>query len=283
MRRVAGPRDRVTSALDRWVISVALPALVVSKMSRASFGEETLLPVAVAWGAMALCAGVVLAVSRRRRWPAPVTGSVLLVGVLGNTSFLGLGVVGALLGGDHLAAAISYDQLGSFLALATYGSFVAGRFGDGARGWRPVLRRLIRFAPFLALVSSPLVALIDPPEVFHSVLGVPGATVGPVAMLSLGWRFTRSGWKERPDAVVVALVVKMLAIPLLVVLFAVTVGPIESVAWRASVLQSAAPPMVTAGLVAISSGMDAKVASSAVGLGSIAALVTLPLWWLVVA
>lgn len=282
VRRIAGQRRSLTAGIDRYVIVVALPALIVSKMSRATLGEETIAPVVVAWITLVVAGAAILLVARLRRWPARVTGSVLLVGVLGNTSFLGLGVTSALLGSDHLAAAISYDQLGSFLALATVGSFIASRYGDGATGWRPVAQRMITFAPFLALMASPIVALLDPHELVYRVLDVPGATVGAAAMFSLGLRFSWSGWRERPDAVVVALTAKMLLVPAIAVAIAVLVGDPASVPWSAAVLQAAAPPMVTASLVAVSAGLDDKVASSSVCLGTLAACATLPLWWLVI-
>jgi len=117
------------AAADRYVIAVALPAVIIATMSRVDIGPTTVLPVAVAWVSMAVCAGVVSVLGRVMRWSRETVGALLLVAVLGNTSFLGIGVVRALLGDDHVAAAISYDQLGTFLALATYGSWVAGRFG----------------------------------------------------------------------------------------------------------------------------------------------------------
>lgn len=282
VRGLVGPRDAVTALIDRYVIGVALPALIVSKMSRAHLGQETVVPVAMAWMVMGLSVAVVLVTARWRRWPAPVTGAVLMVGVLGNTSFLGLGVVGTLLGTDHLPAAISYDQLGSFLGLATYGAVVAGRFGNGAPGWRPVAGRVFRFIPFLALLISPVIALCEPTDLLYRVLDVPGATVGIAAMFSLGWRLSPGVWNESPDAVLTALVVKMIVAPLIVVLIGLALGGVDTVAWRASVLQSGAPPMVTAGLVAVSAGLDPKVVASAVGMGTIASVVLLPAWWLVV-
>jgi malate permease and related proteins len=63
--------------------------------------------------------------ARLARLDARTSGTLLLVVPLANTSFLGFPAVEALLGADHLPAAVVYDQLGSFLALATYGAVVA--------------------------------------------------------------------------------------------------------------------------------------------------------------
>lgn len=44
---------------------------------------------------------------------------------LGNTGFVGIPLVEALLGKEAVAYAILYDQFGTFIALNTLGSFIA--------------------------------------------------------------------------------------------------------------------------------------------------------------
>lgn len=282
VRRVVGRQDQFVTAIDVWVIRFALPVLIVSKMSRASIAPETLVPVAIAWSAMVVAAVCIVLVGRHRSWPSSAVGAVLMVGVLGNTSFLGLGVVGALLGERHLPSAISYDQLGTFLALATYGSLVAGRYGKGQSGWRAIGTRLVRFPPFIALCSSPLMAFADPPSWVFSVLDLVGITVAPLAMFGLGWRFSLGAIRQQTEVMVVGLCIKMLLVPAGVLGVMTAVGASGRVEWHAALLQSAAPPMVTAGAVAVAAGLDAAVATSMVGVGTLLSFVTIPLWWLVV-
>ena len=93
---------------------------------------------------MAVCALVIVLLARRLNWTNSRVGALLLVGVLGNTSFLGIEVVRTLLGEDHVAAAVAYDQLGTFLALSLYGTWVAGKYGSSDAGWRPIVRRIVR-------------------------------------------------------------------------------------------------------------------------------------------
>lgn len=282
LRRILGPREMLVALLDRYVIMVALPCLVLSKMSRASLGTDTVVPVAIAWGAGAVAVLCISGVARVRAWPPRVTGAALLVGVLGNTSFLGLAIVRALLGETHVVAAISFDQLGSFLGLATFGSVVASWYGGDALGWRPIARRLVRFAPFMALVASPLFALAGPPRWMYTVLDVPGGTVGAVAMFSLGWRFSLGRWQGHTEALAVGLAVKMALMPAIVVGVALLCGVVDSTPWQAAALQTAAPPMVTAGIMAIRAGFDDELVTAMVGVGTLVSGVSLPLWWLVI-
>lgn len=265
------------SLADRYVVNVALPAVIVAKMSQVTLSGDTVLPVVVAWGAMAVCAVMLLVVSRSQKWSRSVTGALLLVGVLGNTSFLGIGVVRSLLGDDHVAAAITYDQLGTFLALAVYGSWIAGVYGSAERGWRPIVRRLSRFAPFLALLLSLVLRAITLPQGAVSVLNSVGLTVAPVAMGALGLRFRFRVAARVRNAALVGLVVKMAAVPALVLMVGIFAGQLGDIEWSSAVVQSAAPPMVTAGVVAVSAGLDEDLVTFMVGVGTLLSFVSLPL------
>lgn len=282
LRAVAGPRDRVVALLDRYVLRVALPALILSKMSRASFGGDTVVPIVIAWVCISVSAVVIMLVGRVAGWGNETIGALLLVGVLGNTSFLGLGVVQGLLGRSSLPSAIAFDQLGTFLALATYGSIVAGRFGSGPGGWRVAVIRLASFTPFQALIASVVVGALGVPAIVYRILDMPAATVAPVAMFSLGWRFTVGDARSHRGLVAMGLMWKMLVVPLGVLAAGASLGVRTDQAWAASVLQAGAPPMVTAGVVAAAAGLDSAVASLMVAVGTVAAAVTLPLMWLAV-
>lgn len=262
--------------VDRYVITIALPAVIISKMSQVKLGSETVAPAVVAWVSMAACALSVVALGRGLKWDRRVTGALLLVAVLGNTSFLGIGVVRALLGEDHVAAAISYDQLGTFLALATYGSWVAGRFGRSGND-RGVLSRLVTFPPFIALLASFVLRTVEMPDAIVDVLASIGTTVAPVAMGALGLRFRLKITRRAMAPSLLGLIVKMVIVPAMVAVAAVVLGSRTDVVWAASVMQSAAPPMVTAGVVAVNAGLDDEVVSFMVGVGTLASFVLLPL------
>lgn len=262
---------------DRWVLDVALPVLVVSKMSRIAVDSTLVVPVTLAWGAMGLCVCLILVVARLRKWDDRAVGAMLLVGVLGNTSFLGLGMVEALLGSDHVAPALAYDQLGTFLALATYGSFIASRHGAGRWDLRAIVARLVRFMPFVALVLSVPVRALQPSQQWYDVADAIGRTVAPVAMGLLGLRFTLRISRRVREPAAIGLIIKMVVAPSVIVLLSVIAGDTDGGAWGASVLQSAMPPMVTAGVVAIGAGLDEDLVVFMVGVGTLLSFATVPL------
>ena len=267
----------VTAWADKYVLQIALPAVIIAKISTVTFDADVVLPVAVAWSVMLVSIVAVLIASRIFKWSRSLTGALLLVGVLGNTSFLGLGMVESLLGADHLASAIAYDQVGTFVGLALWGSFVASTYGAGESGWRPVLKRLSRFGPFLALLASLVFRVIDLPADVYSILNGVGKTVAPVAMCALGLRFTLNVSRSVQGPALFGLISKMAVLPGLVYVVAAIVGSPLDLAWSTSILQAAAPPMVTAGVVAVGAGLSAELVAYMVGVGTLVSFVSLPL------
>lgn len=271
----------VTAWADKYVLQVALPAVIIAKISTVTFDADVVLPIAVAWSVMFVAITAVLIASRILKWNRSITGALLLVGVLGNTSFLGLGMVESLLGADHLASAIAYDQVGTFVGLALWGSFVASTYGAGEGGLKSILNRLVRFGPFLALLASLVFRIIDLPDDVYPILNGIGKTVAPVAMCALGLRFTLSVSRSVQVPALLGLISKMAVLPGLVFVASVLVGSPHDLAWSTSILQAAAPPMVTAGVVAVGAGLSAELVAFMVGVGTLASFVSLPLLSLV--
>lgn len=277
IRSVKKPHPRVLLMADRWVLWFALPVLVISKISRISVDAELLTPALVAWASMTVCVLLVLGASRLFSWNRETTGALLLIGVLGNTSFLGLGMVEGLLGAEHLPGAIAYDQLGTFLALATFGSFISGHFGSGESGWKPIVRRISRFGPFIGLVISVPVRFMHLPDGVYDVMDAIGKTVPPVAMGALGLRFSIRAKRSVILPTVVGLGIKMMLVPGIVMLVATATGSLHEMEWATSILESAAPPMVTAGVVAVGAGLNEDLVAFMVGMGTLCAFASLPL------
>lgn len=283
-QRLAPGSRKLAPWLDRAVIDVTLPALVLAKLPDLGLGSDLVVPVGAAWGTGALAVGAVLLAARRFRWPRSTTGALLLVTPLGNTTFLGLAMVESLLGPEELARALAYDQIGTFLLLAVYGSVIAARWGHGpgGGGWQQVVGRLVRFPPFLAVLGSFVLRAVEPPGWLGGVLADVGQLVGPLAMLAVGLRFQLVLSARARAAAAWCLAVKMGVMPAAVLLVAVVAGSLDDPAWSASVLEAGMPPMVTAGIVATQAGLDEEVATGVVGLGLLLAVVTIPVLVLLV-
>jgi malate permease and related proteins len=266
--------DDAADTLNRFVIYVCLPAVVLRLVPKLSWQPGLAVLVVTPWVLLGVAVALVLALSRVLGFPRAVKGALLLCVPLGNTSFLGFPMIGALLGPDAVRYAVLYDQLGSFFILATYGLFVVSRFsGEAEPTARSVIARVLRFPPFIAL----LVALVPfpHPAALDAVLGRFGDTLVPLAMFAVGLKL-----ELRPPKDFVALGVglgaKMVLFPLLAFALARALGA-PHVPSRVAVLESGMPPMITAGALAIMAGLAPELSAALVGYGIPLALVTLPL------
>lgn len=285
--RLPAMPDRAAATLDALVLWFALPGLILAEIPDLDLAASTAVPVAVAWGTLALLATLVLLLARVRGWSRRTTGTMLLVVPLGNTSFLGVPAVSALLGAEHVAHALVYDQLGSFLALATWGTVIAARYGAGATpSLGGTLRRIATFPPFVALVAAFVLREVALPataaEVFTDVTGRLGAMLVPLTMLAVGMRLRLPRAWGTFEPLALGLVLRMGVAPAAAygVLLALDGG---GVAWQTSIVEASMPPMVTAGIVATAAGLDEELSSALVGVGVLAALVTAPFWAALVA
>ena len=94
--------DTSAHVLNSYVIYVALPALILVQISKIALDADLLAPVIIAWLVMGMSAGITWLLARRGKWSAPVTGAMLLVITLGNTSFIGFPLIEAHLGAAAL-------------------------------------------------------------------------------------------------------------------------------------------------------------------------------------
>lgn len=282
LTRVPGLPDGAARTLDLLVIWLALPAMILIEIPRLELRAETLAPVACAWGSLVFSAACVAIVGRLRGWDRKRMGTLLVVVPLGNTSFLGLAAVSTLLGPSHVGPALVYDQLGSFLALATYGSATAARYGSGAQpSFAAVVRRLVTFPPFVALVLALIVRVTTLPFDLQPLVRPLAAMLVPLAMLTVGMRLRWPGTAGGVEPLAIGLAIRMGLAPAAAYATFLALGrgthgwdPASAV----SVLEASMPPMVTAGIVASDAGLDRELAAALVGIGVLLSFATAPAW-----
>jgi predicted permease len=279
-----GPLEREQSRiLDRFAVTLSLPALTISKLSGMKITSEMAVPVAIAWGQLAVAATAVIIVAKLFRWERRTLFAALLVTPLGNTSFVGIPLIRSLLGADHIPHAIVYDQLGSFLALATYGTMVVAigtaKPGGPAVLARQALRRLFTFPPFYGLLLALCLAIgrWQLPGWLEDPVDLLAATLIPITLTSVGMRLRAPSHITRPRPLAWVLGLRLVAIPALVALVATAVHG-TSQSWQTARLESAMPPQITASIIAAEEGFDEELAVNAAGLGILIGIVTTFLW-----
>ena len=266
--------ETAPEVLNRFVITISLPAVVLRLIPKLHLEPSLLAVVAVPWVLAVVFASLVHVVSKAFGFSRGVTGALMLCVPLGNTSFLGFPMVSALLGPDAVRFAVLYDQLGSFLLLSTYGLVVVARFsGEAEPSLSTVLLRVLKFPPFLALLFAFLP--IPRPQVVESVLERVGDTLVPLAMFAVGLKLSLRPPREA-GPLFFGLGAKMILSPLVAFGFLKLVGASPDAA-RVGVFEAGMPSMITAGALSILAGLAPELAAALVGYGVLLALLTLPI------
>ena len=276
LRRLpAFPRESA-AVLNSYVIYVPLPALVLLRIPGLAFSPELLTPALMPWAMLLVSAAGVLVASRLLRWERGVTGSLLLLVPLGNTSFFGIPMVKAFFGDGGVPYAVIYDQLGSFPSLALYGSLIVAIYGSGERPTaRGVALRIATFPPFLALMLALSLRGVAFPAALSDVLATLAATLVPVVMIAVGLQLSLRLRREEAAPLALGLAGKLVVAPALALLACRLLG-LDGEAVRVAVFESGMPPMVSGGALAIMAGLAPSLSAALVGLGILASFVTLP-------
>ena len=84
--------------LNIYVLYVALPALILKNIKLLEFSFSLLIPAITPWLLLLVVVALVLLLSKFFNWSREVTGALLIILPLGNTSFLGFPMTEALFG-----------------------------------------------------------------------------------------------------------------------------------------------------------------------------------------
>jgi predicted permease len=278
LRRIPDFHKETGSVLNLFVIYISLPALVLLKVPDLVFSEKLLVPALMPWAMLLVSAAAILLLSRLLRWDGPTTGCLLLLVPLGNTSFLGIPMVKAFFGDQAIPYAVLYDQLGSFLALATYGSLIIALYGTGNRKptIRLVIKKIITFPPFIALLFAFVLKSSPYPPIAVTILQGLAATLVPLVMIAVGFQLTLRLNRQITAQLGIGLGIKLIAAPVVALLTCKLAGMAGGEAARVSIFEAGMPPMVSAGALAILANLSPPLTAALVGIGIVLSFATLP-------
>lgn len=258
--------------LNQFILYISLPAMVFLQIPKLTFSFDIIIPVAIAYGVMAFSALFIFYISKILQFSRKVTGSLMLVGVLGNTSFVGIPVIQAYFGDSALSYVLIYDQLGSFLVLSTYGTFIAVYYSKEENvDVKAIAIKILTFPTFIALLASLFFIGTTFSPVIISVLSSLASTIIPLALVSVGLQLKFKLPREDMKPFATAIGVKLLFAPMIAISIAYMFSWESEVA-NISIMESAMGPMITAGAVASMAGLAPRLSSAIVGYGIIISL-----------
>ncbi len=264
--------------LNLFVIYISLPALVLLNIPELVFSKQLLAPALIPWMMLAISSGLILLLSKVFKWENNITGCLLLLIPLGNTSFLGIPMVKAFFGESAINYALLYDQLGSFLALAIYGSFIVAVYGTNANGstFRSVIKKVMTFPPFIALVLAIVLRDVVYPDTITQLLSILASTLIPLVMIAVGYQLQFQMNRNLMTPMGLGLSIKLIMAPMIALMLCKLFG-LKGEAVHVSIFEAGMPPMVSAGALAILANLSPALTAALVGIGILLSFVTLPI------
>jgi len=269
--------ENASQSLNLFIIYVSLPALILLQVPRLTFSKELLVPVLLPWVMVIVSALLVILASRLLKWQRQITGALLLMVPLGNTSFFGIPMIEAFWGTESVSYGVLYDQFGTFLALTTYGSIILAIY-SGSEKPTPaaIVKKICLFPPFIALVLGLLSMNVPYPAVLVSVLQGIAASLVPVVMVAIGLQIRLKLAPGNWTPFTIGLAIKLVAAPLIATGLCFALN-LDGLAVKVAIFEAGMPPMVTAGALALIAGLAPELTAALVGLGLMASFLTLPL------
>ena len=259
--------EEAAAILNKFVIFISLPAMILLQIPKLTLSMDILVPVSIAWTVMTLTAILTLFISNKFHFSKEVTGALMLVAVLTNSSFLGIPVINAYLGDEALPFILVYDQIGTFLALATYGIFIAAYYSNKSEINIQIMAvKILTFPPFVSLIIALFFVGTSFPDEISKVLVTLANTIIPLALVAVGLQLQLKLPRHEILPFAIALFIKLIIAPLIALAIVAMAGWTNLPA-SVSVMEAGMAPMITAGVMASLSGLAPRLSSAIVGYG----------------
>jgi predicted permease len=142
-------------------------------------------------------------------------------------------------------------------------------------------RKIAKFAPFQAVVLALLLRPIQFPEGVDQLLTRLGATLAPLALVSVGYQLRFADLAGRIPALTLGLLFKLVFGPILITLILVKFLGANGQLTQVTIFEAAMAPQIGAAIVAMEHKLDPPLVTLMVGLGIPLSFLTLPMWWYV--
>ena len=280
LRRSGRLPANAAAALNGFVVHVSLPALTLTYVHGLKLQAALVLPALMAWVMFGIGCGFFWLTGKTLGLSRATIGALMLTGGLANTSFVGLPMIETFYGPQFLGLGILIDQLGSYFVLSTLGILVASLYSSGRSiDAKAVIRRIVLFVPFQAFVVALLLMPLEYPVWLDDLLKRLGATLVPIALVSVGYQLQLSHVRGKALALTVGLAFKLVVAPTLILLLFAALLRDNWQVLSVTVFEAAMGPMIGASIVAMDHELDPPLVTLMVGVGIPLSFLTLPVWW----
>lgn len=260
--------------LNQFAIYISLPAMILLQVPKLTFSIESLIPIIIAWSVMIISAVLILIISKFFSFSKEIIGSLMLVSILTNSSFLGIPIINAYMGESALPYILVYDQLGTFIAFSIYGTFIVSFYTSKKEiNFKIFTLKVLTSPPLIALAVALLLMGVEFHPVISKVLSSFANTIVPIALVAVGLQLQFKLPREDLKPFSVALFIKLLIAPIIAIIVC-KIFDWNNQASIVSIMEAGMAPMITAGAIASMAGLAPRLSSAIVGYGILISFVT---------
>lgn len=271
--------EHTSSALNGFIIHLSLPALTLIHIHSIKMDWIYLFPALMPWFFFAAGSAFFILAGRWLNIPPKSVGCLILTCALGNTSFVGLPMIEAFFGKEYLSAGLVVDQAGTFVVLSTFGIIAAARYSSGKVPASMLLKRVLTFPPFYAFVLALVLKPVAFPDWLSLFLDRLGATLIPLALLSVGLQIRFHSIRMHLKKIMAGLFFKLFLGPaLMLILFVYILGG-KGTVLQVTLFEAAMPPIIMGSVVAMEHKLDPPLATLLLGIGIPLSIFTLTGWY----
>jgi malate permease and related proteins len=275
----------VPTRLGQFLFWVGVPIGIVVFLRKADLSGQIWIAPVIAHSAILLGALFALAAIKGQAYftnTAPqksTQGSFILAAMVGNTGYIGYPVTLSIVGTQYFAWALFYDLLGTTLGAYGLGVALGARFG-GIHSHLQVIKAIAINPSLWSFGFGLLFRQVKIPTPVEFWLEQIAWSCVALSLILIGMRLSKlTSWHSLPRASV-SIGIKMLIVPLILGSILPLFGLTGTTA-RTIVLQMAMPPAFATLVIAETFHLDCDLAVTALAMGSMVLLVTLPIWlWL---
>jgi malate permease and related proteins len=283
LQRLKGfPKD-AHLVLNALIIYVCLPALTLLYTTEIHFERSQILPILmpyVLFGCSFIFFKIIAPIAQFDR---STTGALTLTAGISSISFVGFPIFELLFGKEGLQMGVMMSQAGSFVVCGTLGIFTASYYSASEVSAKKIVKDIFQFPPFLAFCTAVILNISG----FHfSMIGADilqkiGSPFTILALISIGLQisFRREDLQVKP--LLYGLFYKLLIAPLLIFILYFLIFEERTFLGKISVVGAALGSMNTATIIAISYGLNPKLATQMVSISIPLSFLNVGIWYFI--
>lgn len=264
-------RSEQIKFLNKLVIWIILPAVILSKLHAIPFDVEMVKLASAMWVTLLFSVIFWLVISKIFSFKKETTAALILTTGFTNTSFVGFPLIELLLGNEALKTAIIVDQLGSFFLVSSFGLLIALFFKSSKekKSISDHIKRTLFFPPFVALIIAGTTHQLRYLNSVTIVLDSIASTISYCTLFIVGYQLRIYYPKKILKTVALGLAFRLILTPFILHFFYTN---------KVVILECAMAPMITSTLLAVEFDLEPELAVAMLNLGILFSFITVPIW-----